>query len=105
MASWVDDHLGFRWTLFLVHTKETFKDFVRFVKLVQNQINLKIISLRSDHSGGFINHHFKNFWDKTNIAYNFSCMCTPQENDVVGRKKFLLEILAHIMISEISLPN
>lgn len=37
----VNHYTIFTWTLFLSHREETFKDFVKFVKLVQNQINLK----------------------------------------------------------------
>ena len=60
----MDGYTIFTQTVFLTRKEETFKAFVRFVKLVQNQFNLKIISLRTDHGGEFFNHHFDFFYDK-----------------------------------------
>lgn len=44
--------------------KETFKDFVKFAKLVQKLFNLKIITLKSDCGGEFVSQEVENFCNK-----------------------------------------
>lgn len=82
----VDDFTRFTWTLFLSQNKETFKVFVIFAKLIQNQLDLKIVTLRSDHGGEFVNHQFEKFCNESGIVHNFSCLRTQQQNGIVERK-------------------
>jgi hypothetical protein len=101
----VDDFSRFTWTLFLPSKDDTFEAFVKFSNVIQNQLSLKIISLRSDHGGEFVNHRFENYCDKFGISHNFSCSRTPQQNGVVERKNRVLEELARTMINEMNLPE
>lgn len=86
------DFTRFNKTILLAHKEETFTTFIRFAKLIQNQFFLKIICLRSDHTGEFVNNYFDYFCTKK--SYNFSCSCTPQHNGVMERKNRSLEELA-----------
>ena len=79
----VDDFSRFTWTLFL--SSKDFDAFIKFVNKIQNQLSLNIISLRSDHGGEFVNHHFEDYCDEFDISHNFSCPRTPQQNGVVER--------------------
>lgn len=101
----IDNYYRFTWTLFLTHKDATFKAFVDFAKLVRNVFNLKIFTLHSDHGGEFVNHQFQNFCTENEIAHNFSCPRTPQQNGVVKRKNLVFEELARTMISEMSIPK
>lgn len=65
-------------TLFLTHKDDMFKAFVNFLKLVQNVFSLKIISLRSDHGGEFVNHQFQ-ICTENGISHNFSRPRTSQK--------------------------
>lgn len=67
----MDDYSRFTWTLFLTHKDETFKAFINFAKLVQNIVDFKIVTLRSDLRGEFENHKFQNFCSENGIAHNF----------------------------------
>lgn len=87
----IDDYTIFTWTLFSAHKEYT---FIIFVKLVQNHFYLRIISLRSDLGGEFVNHHFENFCNKNSITRNLSCTLTSQQNGVVECKNRILEELA-----------
>jgi len=68
--------------------------------LVQNEKELKIKILRSDHGGEFQNESFENFCDENEILYSFSAPRTPQQNGVVERKNRSLEELARTMLNE-----
>ena len=82
-------------TLFLASKDDTFDAFSRFVKIIQNQNSLKIISLRSDHGGECFNHHFEDFCDEFGISHIFSC------SRMVERKNIVLEKLAKRMLNEL----
>jgi len=101
----VDDFSRFTWTLFLSSKDDTFDAFIKFANIIQNQISLKIISLRSDHGAEFVNHRFEDYSDEFGISHNFSCPRTPQQNGVVERKNRVLEELARTMINEMKLPK
>jgi len=101
----VNDFSRFTWTLFLSSKDDTFDAFVKFSKIIQNQLSLKIISLRSDHGGEFVKHCFENYCNEFGISHNFSCPRTPQQNSVVESKNRVLEELARTMINEMELPK
>ena len=65
---------------------EAFKEFKKFAVLVQNEKDLKIKAIRSDHGGEFQNELFENFCEEHGISHNFSAPRTPQQNGVVERK-------------------
>jgi len=99
----VDDFFRFTWTLFLSSNDDTFEAFSKFANVIQNQLSSKIISLRSDHGGEFVNHRFENYCDEFGIQHNFSCPRTPQQNGVVERKNRVSEELARTMITSPSI--
>jgi len=101
----VDDYSRFTWTFFLTLKSEAFKAFKKFEKLVQNEKDLKIKILRSDHGGEFKNESFEKFCDENGILHNFSRPRTPQQNGVVERKNRSLEELARTMLNEYNVPK
>jgi len=101
----VDDFSRFTWTLFSSSKDDTFDAFIKFVNKIQNQLYLKIISLRSDHGCEFVNHRFEDYCDEFDISHNFSCPRTPQQNGVVERKNSVLGELDSTMINEMKLPK
>lgn len=84
---------------------DAFEAFSKFSRIIENQTFLKIISLRSDHGGEFVNYHFEDFCEEFGISHNFSCPRTPQQNGVVERKNRVLEELVRTMINEMNLPK
>ena len=101
----VDDYSRFTWTIFLAHKHQAFASFKKLVKVLQNQKDLKIACIRSDHGGEFENHDFENFCDKHGIEHNFSAPRTPQQNGVVERKNRSLVELARTMLNDMDLPK
>jgi len=57
-----DDYSRFTWKFFLTLKSEAFKAFKKFAKLVQNEKDLKIKILKSDHGGELQNESFAIFF-------------------------------------------
>ena len=53
---------------------------------MQNEKELKIVKVRSDHGGKFENKNFEKLFDENGIFNDFSCPKTPQQKRVVKRK-------------------
>ena len=100
----VDDYSRYTWVYFLAKKSETFSYFTRIAKFVQNEKEVSIVSLRSDHGGEFENYEFETFCDENGIKHEFSAPRTPQQNGVVERKNRTLQELARSMINEYELP-
>ena len=73
----VDDYSRYTWTFFLTLKSEAFKAFKKFEKVVQNEKDLKINVLRSDHGGEFQNELFEIFFEENGIMHNFSACNIP----------------------------
>src|SRR5687768_11835327 len=96
----VDDYSRFTWVDFLKDKSEALKPFSRRCKEMQTQLNLLIVSIRSDHGREFDQLGFDSFCEKYGITHNFSAPRTPQQNGVVERKNRTLEEMARTMLIE-----
>jgi len=101
----VDDYSRFTWTFFIATKDETYHVFKNFAKVVQNEKNSSIVSIKSDHGREFQNEKFNKFYSKLGIKHNFSAPRTPQQNGVVERKNRSLEELARTILNETRLPK
>jgi hypothetical protein len=64
---------------------EVFDKFKAYKALVENQIGMKIKTLRSDNGGEFVSKKFDNFLHDSGIQRQTSAPYTPQQNGVVER--------------------
>jgi len=101
----VDDYSRFTWTLFTTTKDEAYHVFKRFAKVIKNEKNCGISSIKSDHGGEFQDEKFDKFCSKLSIKHNFSTPRTPQQNGVVERKNRSLEELARMLLNETRLPK
>jgi len=101
----IDDYSRFTWTFFIVTKDETYHLFKNFAKVVQNEKNNSIASIKSDHGREFQNEKCDRFCSKLRIKHNFSTPRTPQQNGVVERKNRSFEELARTMLNETGLPK
>ena len=60
--------------------------FFAFFNQVQNEKDLRIVKVRSDHGGEFKNKKFEIFFNENGISYDFSCPRTPQQNGFVNER-------------------
>ena len=54
--------------------------------MVENEIDLKTKTLRSDNGGEFTSNEFWNYCEEYGIKRQFSAARTPQQNGVIERK-------------------
>ena len=93
------------WVIFLTTKDEAFPLFTRLIRKVQNEKNLVITSIRSDHGRELKNNKFELYCFEHGIGPNFSAPRTPQQNGVVERKNRTLEEMARTMLCENNLPR
>ena len=96
----VDDYFRWTWVMFLNHKDESFDIFFKFCKRVQNEKEVCITSIRSDHGEEFENDKFQLFCEENGILHNFSTTRTPQQNGVVERKNRSLQEMSRIMLND-----
>ena len=64
---------------------------------------MKVVKIRSDHGGEFLNEDFEKFCFENGYSHNFSAPRTPQQNGIIERKNSTLHVMARTMINEYSL--
>jgi transposase InsO family protein len=64
---------------------EVLNKFKAYKALVENQIGMKIKTLRSNNGGEFVSKKFDNFLDECGIQRQTSAPYTPQQNGVAKR--------------------
>ena len=83
----VDDYSHFTWVFFLCDKSEVYVIFKKFAKRAQNEFDVKIKRVRSDTGTMFKNTSIEEFLDEEGTKHDFLVPYTPQQNDVVERKK------------------
>ena len=101
----VDDFIRYTWGAFLV-IKEWSLGYVHtFYKIVQNEKDYSISSIKSDHGKEFENLDFDGFCDENGISHNSFPPRTPQQTGVVARKNRTLKEMARTMLCKNNLPK
>ena len=75
----VGDFSRYTWVYFLTLKSESFEIFKAFVKKIENEKNLKVVKICSDHGGEFVNEDFEKFCLENGYSHNFSAPQTPQQ--------------------------
>ncbi|KAK2401718.1 putative mitochondrial protein [Trifolium repens] len=101
----VDDYSRWTWVKFLRVKDDAYDVFTIFCTQVQNEKNLKILKIRSDHGGEFENEPFATYCEDHGIIHEFSAPRTPQQNGVVERKNRSLQEMARTMMHETKLAK
>jgi hypothetical protein len=92
---------------------EPLDKFKIFKAEVENQHNIKIKLVRSDHEGEYYGHHtpydqvpgpFARFLQKNGIVVQYSMSDDPQQNGVVERRNRALMDMVRSMLSYSMLP-
>ncbi|KAG7554602.1 Retrotransposon Copia-like N-terminal [Arabidopsis suecica] len=99
----VDDHSRATWVYLLRNKSEVLTVFPAFITLVENQLNLKVKSVRSDNAPEL---NFTSYYQDKGIQSFHSCPETPEQNSVVERKhQHILNVARALMFqSQVSLP-
>jgi len=81
-VTFIDDFLKITHVYLLNAKGEVFEKFKAYKALLENQINMKIKTLRSDKGGQFVSKKFDDFLHECGIQRQTSALYTPQQNGV-----------------------
>ncbi|GJW44110.1 putative ribonuclease H-like domain-containing protein [Tanacetum coccineum] len=81
-----DDFSRFSWVFFLRTKDETSAILKDFIRQIENQLNLKVKTIRSDNGTEFKNKDVIEFCGSKGIKREYSNARTPQQNGVAERK-------------------
>ena len=84
--NFIDDFSRYCCFYFLKHKSEVFGLFKVFKALVENHSGRKLMVLRSDNGGEYVNSEFINYCTDAGIQMQHSIPYTPQQNGVAERK-------------------
>ncbi|GJU68719.1 putative ribonuclease H-like domain-containing protein [Tanacetum coccineum] len=100
-----DDFSRFSWVFFLRTKDETSGILKDFIRQIENQLNQKVKTIRSDNGTEFKNKDVIEFCGSKGIKREYSNARTPQQNGVAERKNMTLIEAARTMLADSFLPN
>ncbi|GKB46236.1 putative ribonuclease H-like domain-containing protein [Tanacetum coccineum] len=95
----------FSWVFFLRTKDETSAILKDFIRQIENQLNQKVKTIRSDNGIEFKNKDVIEFCGSKGIKREYSNARTPQQNGVAERKNRTLIEAARTMLADSFLPN
>ncbi|GKB07202.1 putative ribonuclease H-like domain-containing protein [Tanacetum coccineum] len=100
-----DDFSRFSWVFFLRTKDETSAILKDFIRQIENQLNQKVKTIRSDNGTEFKNRDVIELCGLKGIKREYSNARTPQQNGVAERKNKTLIEAARTMLADSFLPN
>ncbi|PKU87110.1 Retrovirus-related Pol polyprotein from transposon TNT 1-94 [Dendrobium catenatum] len=104
-VSFVDDFTKFTWVYPLIHKSDVFSTFIEFQNMVERQFNRKIMILRSDNGGEFLNKKFQTLFKLNGIIHQLTCPHSPSQNGVAERKHRHLMETTRTLLIQASIPQ
>ena len=102
--TFIDDFTRFDHVYLISHRSEALDCFKRYSTLVENQLNTKIKSLRTDVGREYIFDLFKACCAKKGIARQLTIPYTLQQNGVAKRRNRTLLDMVRSMMAQAKLP-
>jgi transposase InsO family protein len=96
----VDDCRRFSWVFFLGFKDETLDAIHDLIIALENQLRLKVRTIRCDNGTEFKNQLMDEFCAKKGIKREFRIARTPQQNEVAERKNRTLIEAARTMLAD-----
>nr|GEZ49346.1 retrovirus-related Pol polyprotein from transposon TNT 1-94 [Tanacetum cinerariifolium] len=94
----VDDYSRFTWVKFLRSKDETPMFIIKFLKMIQVQLNVPVRRIRTDNGTEFVNQTLRDYYEEVGISHETSVARSPQQNGVVERRNRKLIEAAHTML-------
>ncbi|GJT80227.1 retrovirus-related pol polyprotein from transposon TNT 1-94 [Tanacetum coccineum] len=95
----VDEYSRYTWVYFLRKKSQAPEMIMSFIRMVENQNDVKVKQVRTDNGTEFRNHELKSFCNEKAISQNFSSPYTPEKNGVAKRKNRTLIKAARTMLN------
>ncbi|GJZ52345.1 retrovirus-related pol polyprotein from transposon TNT 1-94 [Tanacetum coccineum] len=101
----VDEYSRYTWIYFLRKKSQSPEMIMSFIKMVENQNDVKVKQIRTDNGTEFRNHELESFCDEKGISQNFSSPYTPEQNGVAKKRNRTLIEAARTMLNGTVLSN
>ncbi|GJZ41865.1 retrovirus-related pol polyprotein from transposon TNT 1-94 [Tanacetum coccineum] len=95
----------FIWTCLDQKKSQAPEMIMSFIRMVENQNDVKVKQIRTDNGTEFRNHELESFCDEKGISQNFSSPYTPEQNGVAERKNRTLIEAARTMLNGLVLSK
>ncbi|GJX77834.1 retrovirus-related pol polyprotein from transposon TNT 1-94 [Tanacetum coccineum] len=95
----VDEYSMYTWVYFLRKKSQAAKMIMSFIRMVENQNDVKVKQIETYNGTEFKNSELEIFGDEKGISHNFSSPYTPKQNGVAERKNRTLIEAAKTMIN------
>ena len=76
--TFIDDFTRYGFVYLISHKSEVLEYFSKFVRLAENQLDLKVKTLRTDRGREYLSDQFKKFCDNRGILRQLTIPYTPQ---------------------------
>nr|GEV61437.1 retrovirus-related Pol polyprotein from transposon TNT 1-94 [Tanacetum cinerariifolium] len=83
-----------------IYERFVYEDNLIQIRLVENQIDVKVKQIRTNNGTEFKNSELVSFCDEKTISQNFSSLYTPEQNGVAERKNITLIEAARTMLND-----
>ncbi|KAJ9556509.1 hypothetical protein OSB04_011123 [Centaurea solstitialis] len=103
-VTFTDDFSIYGYVYLIKHKSETIEVFRTFQNEVENQLNRKIKTLRSDRGGEYLSQEFRDHLRSCGIIAQLTPPRTPQHNGVAERRNRTLLDMVRSMMSRTALP-
>ncbi|GJR60353.1 retrovirus-related pol polyprotein from transposon TNT 1-94 [Tanacetum coccineum] len=95
----VDEYSRYTWVHFLKKKSQAPEMIMSFIRMMENQNDVKVKQIKTDNGTEFRNPELKSFCDEKGISQNFSYPYTPKQNGVAERKNKTLIKAARTMLN------
>ena len=102
--TFIDDFTRFGHVYLISHRSEALDCFKIYNTLVENQLNTKIKSLRTDRGHEYLFDLFKAYCAEKGMARQLTIPYTPQQNGVAKRRNMTLLDMVRSMMAKEKLP-
>nr|GEU70557.1 retrovirus-related Pol polyprotein from transposon TNT 1-94 [Tanacetum cinerariifolium] len=82
----VDEYSRYTWVYFISKKSQALEMIMSFVKMVENQNDIKVKQIKTDNGTEFKNYELESFCNEKVISQNFSSPYTPEQDGVAKRK-------------------
>ena len=93
--TFIDDFTRYGYVYLISHKFQALNCFIKFMNLVENQLDKKIKALRINRGREYLSDQFKRLCDEKGIVHQLTIPYTPQQNGVAKRRnRTLLEMVS-----------
>src|SRR4051812_14444940 len=102
--TFIDDYSRYGHIYLISHKSEALKCFEAYLNEVENKLERKVKTLRTDRGREYLSEQFKELCSERGIVRQLTMPYTPQQNGVAERRNRTLMDMVRSMMAQASLP-